>query len=107
MRPQVGREPVHGGSARKEHPINSEANAEVWQSVNRFRLRVNSIAERSLGPVIRELANPRRAWSSSEEAIMAWAAHLWDVERNPALFPRGLRRVLLQRWGSRSICGSE
>ena len=41
----------------------------------------------SIAPVIDELAQPHRAWSSSEDGVMQCAAHFWDVGRYPATFP--------------------
>ena len=43
--------------------------------------------ERSIGPVTQELESPRRPWASSQDAVMRWAAHFWDVDRWPAKFP--------------------
>src|SRR5215216_6350899 len=34
-----------------------------------------AMAERSMAPIISEIENPRRAWSASEDEVMAWAAH--------------------------------
>src|SRR5512132_3187917 len=43
--------------------------------------------ERSIGPVIQELESSRRPLASSQDAVMQWAAHFWDVDRWPAKFP--------------------
>lgn len=56
------------------------------------------LAERSIAPVIHELERPRRAWSSSEHAVMEWAAHFWDVDRHAARFPYSLERFYFYRW---------
>lgn len=55
---------------------------DVWAAVGRA-----VIEDRSIAPVVQELENQRRGWSSSEEQIMRWAAHFWDVDRWPAKFP--------------------
>jgi hypothetical protein len=51
-----------------------------------------------MGPVMRELEQPRRAWSSSEDAAMRWAVHFWDVDRRPARFPYGFEQFYFYRW---------
>jgi hypothetical protein len=55
------------------------------------------LAERSLAPVIHELERPRRAWSSSERAVMTWAAHFWDIDRHPAKFPYSFEQFYFYR----------
>ena len=55
------------------------------------------LAERSIAPVIRELEHPRRAWSSSEDAVMVWAAHFWDVDLWPAKFPYVFEQFYFRR----------
>jgi hypothetical protein len=55
---------------------------QVWLALAQHVLGGTSIA-----PVINELEDGRRAWSSSETAVMRWTAHFWDVNRWPAKFP--------------------
>jgi hypothetical protein len=57
------------------------ASSEVWNAVGD-----DVLANTSIAPVIDELAQPHRAWSSSEDGVMQWAAHFWDVGRCPATF---------------------
>jgi hypothetical protein len=66
---------------------------QVWAALAARVLEV-----RSVGPVVPELANPRRAWSGSEEQVMLWAAHFWDVDRHPARFPYEFEGFLFRRW---------
>ena len=54
--------------------------------------------ERSIGAVIEELENPRRSWASSQDAVMRWAAHFWDVDRWPAKLPYVFEQFLFYRW---------
>ena len=56
------------------------------------------LAEHSIGPVVGELEHPRRAWRSSQEAVMQWAAHFWDVNRHPAKFPYSFEQFYFYRW---------
>jgi hypothetical protein len=65
----------------------------VWGALGR-----DVIGQRSIGPAIDDLEEPRRAWSSSEDAVMAWAAHFWDVDRKPAKFPYVFEQFLFYRW---------
>ena len=65
----------------------------VWSA-----LAASVIAERSIGPAIYELAEPRRAWSASETAVMAWAAHFWDVGQRATPFPWMFEEFYFQRW---------
>ena len=55
-------------------------------------------AERSMAPIISEVANPRRAWSASEDEVMSWAAHFWELRRYPANFPSTFHGPLFDRW---------
>jgi hypothetical protein len=57
-----------------------------------------AMAERSMAPIIGEIENPRRAWSGSEEEVMAWAAHFWELRRYPAKFPSTFQSSLFERW---------
>jgi hypothetical protein len=66
---------------------------EVWRA-----LGAPVLAERSLGPVVAELQSPRRPWAASEDAVMEWAAHFWDVDRSRVKFPYVFQRFYLQRW---------
>ena len=54
--------------------------------------------DRSIGPVIGELERPGRPWASSQDAVMRWAAHFWDVDRWPAKFPYVFEQFLFYRW---------
>jgi hypothetical protein len=65
----------------------------VWRAVGAAVL-----GDRTIAPVVDELADPRRAWSASETEVMAWAAHLWDVDRFAARFPYVFERSLFDRW---------
>lgn len=56
------------------------------------------VAERSMVPVLDEVENPRRAWSGSEDEVMTWAAHFWDLRRHPASFPATFQGFLFDRW---------
>ena len=53
---------------------------------------------RRLRPVIEELAKPRRAWSSSEYAVMEWSVHFWNLDRWPAKFPYVFEHHDFERW---------
>jgi hypothetical protein len=52
----------------------------------------------SIAPVINALDDRRRAWSSSENAVMRSAAHFWDVDRWPAKFPYVFEMYYFLRW---------
>jgi hypothetical protein len=54
--------------------------------------------ERSIGPVVGELESPGRPWASSQQAVMQWAAHFWDVDRHAAKFPYVFEQFLFARW---------
>jgi hypothetical protein len=56
------------------------------------------LANTSIAPVIDELAQPHRAWSSSEDGVMQSAAHFWDVGRWPARFPYVFAEFYFRRW---------
>lgn len=56
------------------------------------------MAERSMAPTISEIANPRRGWSASEDEVLAWAAHFWELRRYPASFPSTFQGFLFERW---------
>jgi hypothetical protein len=49
-------------------------------------------------PVINELEDGRRAWSSSEDTVMRWAAHFWDVDGWPAQLPYVFETFYFRRW---------
>jgi hypothetical protein len=57
-----------------------------------------AMAERSMAPVISEIQNPRRGWSASEDEVLAWAAHFWELRRYPANFPSTFQDFLFERW---------
>lgn len=57
-----------------------------------------AMAERSMAPVIREIENSRRGWSTSEDEVLAWAAHFWELHRYPANFPSTFQGPLFHRW---------
>lgn len=65
----------------------------VWAAT-----RTAVLADRSIASLIDELQDPHRAWASSEETVMQWAAHFWDVERWPAKFPYVFEELYFQRW---------
>jgi hypothetical protein len=56
------------------------------------------MAERSTAPVISEIENPRRGWSASEDEVLAWAAHFWELRRNRANFLSTFQGPLFDRW---------
>lgn len=56
------------------------------------------LTERSIAPVLRELETPSQPWSGSEEAVLKWAAHFWDVYRWPAGFPWVFEQFYFYRW---------
>ena len=66
---------------------------QVW-----FALAQDVLRNVSIAPFITELEDRRRAWSSSEEAVMRWAAHFWDVDRWPAQFPYVFETYYFHRW---------
>jgi hypothetical protein len=66
---------------------------EIWPAVGGAVLH-----HRSLGPVIWELDDPRRPWSSSEGQVLVWSAHLWDADRHQARFPYEFDRYNFRRW---------
>lgn len=66
---------------------------QVWLAIAQ-----NVLSDVSIAPVINELEEPRRAWSSSEDAVMRWAAHFWDVDRWPARFPYVFEEFYFRRW---------
>ena len=52
---------------------------EIWAALGGTVLQ-----NRSFGPVISELDDPRRPWSSREHQMLIWSAHLWDADRHEA-----------------------
>lgn len=66
---------------------------EVWGG-----LAGGVLGQRSIAPAIHELEQPRRAWSSSEDVVMQWASHFWDVDRWPAKFPYAFEEFYFRRW---------
>ena len=65
----------------------------VW-----LALAQDVLSDVSIAPVITELEDRRRVWSSSEDAVMRWAAHFWDVDRWPAKFPHVFETYYFRRW---------
>lgn len=65
----------------------------VWADTN-----ADVLAKRSIAPVVDEHQRPRRSWSSSEDAVMQWAAHFWDVHRWPVTFPHAFEEFYFRRW---------
>lgn len=65
----------------------------VWTAIG-----AGVMADRSIGSVIRELEEPRRAWAASEDAVMAWAAHFWDVGQRRTAFPYVFEQFYFHRW---------
>ena len=57
-------------------------------------------------PVIEDVESPRRPWASSEDAVMRWAAHFWDVDRRPANFPYVFERSCSTGGSRRAICAN-
>ena len=45
-----------------------------------------------------ELENPHRPWSGSEDAVMQWAAHFWNVDSGQVVFPWNFEEFYFQRW---------
>ena len=66
---------------------------EVWNLLAR-----DVLAHASIAPVIEELAKPRRAWCSSEYAVMEWSVHFWNLDRWPAKFPYVFEHHDFERW---------
>jgi hypothetical protein len=66
---------------------------QVW-----LALAQHVLSDVSIAPVINELEDNRRAWSSSEDAVMRWAAPFWDVDRWPAKFPHVFEAYYFRRW---------
>jgi hypothetical protein len=66
---------------------------QVW-----LALAHHVLSDVSIAPVLNELDDRRRAWSSSENAVMQWAAHFWDVDRWPAKFPYVFETYYFRRW---------
>ena len=66
---------------------------QVW-----LALANDVLSEVSIAPVINEIEDRRRAWSSSEDAVMRWAAHFWDVDRWPVRFPHVFETYYFRRW---------
>lgn len=52
----------------------------------------------SMAAVIRELDQPRRACSSSQEAVMRWGAHSWEVDRSKVSSPYVFKHFYFPRW---------
>ena len=61
-------------------------------------LAQNVLSDVSVPPVISELEDRRRARSSSEDTIVRWAAHFWDVDRWPSRFPDVFETFYFRRW---------
>jgi hypothetical protein len=57
-----------------------------------------AMIERSMATIISEIENPRRAWSASEDEVMAWAAHFWEFRWHRADFPFAFGDPLFDRW---------
>jgi hypothetical protein len=66
---------------------------EVW-----LALAQHVLSDVSIAPAINDLEHGRRAWSSSEDAVMRWAAHFWDVDRWPAQFRYVFETYYFRRW---------
>jgi hypothetical protein len=66
---------------------------EVWRA-----LGAAVLAEHSIEPVHHELENPRRPWSSSEDQVMQWAAHFWNVDSRSVDFPWQFEQFYFYRW---------
>jgi hypothetical protein len=67
---------------------------EVWRV-----LGADVIADRSIEAVVDELEDAKRGWSSSERAVMAWAAHFWNVDGpHPVVFPWQFEQFYFYRW---------
>jgi hypothetical protein len=56
------------------------------------------LAERSLAPVVRELEDRARYFSSSELALLTSAAHLWNIYESEVQFPYAFDESHLRRW---------
>jgi hypothetical protein len=66
---------------------------QIWRALAR-----DVLTEVTIAPVVNELEHPSRAWSSSEEAVMRWAAHFWDVYLSQATFPYVFETYYFRRW---------
>ncbi len=56
------------------------------------------LAEVSIAPIIFELDEPSRPWSTSEQAVLEWAAHFWDVGHSDVRFPHVFDSHNFRRW---------
>jgi hypothetical protein len=65
----------------------------IWSTIG-----PSVLTERSIGPVIGELQRPRRPWTSTDDTVMASAAHLCDVDRFTATFPYRFGEPYFARW---------
>jgi hypothetical protein len=66
---------------------------EAWQHFG-----ADILAEGSIAPVIRELQDPQRGWSSGEHTLLIWAAHFWNVGASQVSFPDRLDEPRFRRW---------
>jgi hypothetical protein len=96
-----------GDPAFAEAPLRYPADMGEWQAGVHLltgwdhvwlALAQNVLRHVSIAPVINELEDFRRAWSSSEAAVMGWAAHFWDVDRWPQRFPHVFETYYFRRW---------
>lgn len=81
-----------------DHDPVDETFARAGDRTERFKLWIERLRTRDHVFVIDELQQPRRAWSSSEDAVMQWAAHFWHVDRWPAKLPYAFEEFYFRRW---------
>ena len=56
------------------------------------------LEERSIAPVVYELDQPSRGWSSGERMLLGWVAHFWDVDCPEGGFPYRFDEDHFRRW---------
>lgn len=67
---------------------------EIWSTLGDVVL-----GEGSFAPIVREHERPSRFWSGSEEAVLAWTAHLWRSDIGPRVaVPWTLDHWYRERW---------
>jgi hypothetical protein len=68
-------------------------NHDIWTS-----LGPHVLADVSIAPIVLELDEPHRGWSSGEWMLMNWAAHLWNIDERQVLYPYQFDRHHFSRW---------
>ena len=64
-----------------------------------WRLLGGELVKRSsMAPLGRELRQPSRVWSASEQAAIEWAAYFWNANRAPPRLPYMFTESMFRRW---------